>query len=178
MAGKQETTDTSADATPIIVGRVAGPYGVKGWVHVMSFTAPPDNLLDYRPWYLERDRQWQAVEGIEARRHGKGLIARLPDCQDRNAAAALKGTEIGILPEQLPDTDENEYYWHDLVGLHVATLDGRELGTVDYLIETGANDVLVVKGDRERLIPFIQGQVIESVDLAARKIRVDWDPEF
>ena len=97
---------------------------------------------------------------------------------DRDAAAALKGTQIGVHREQLPGPGEGEYYWHDLVGLRVQTTQGMELGTVDHLIETGANDVLVVRGERERLIPFIRGQVVLSIDLAAGEMRVDWDPEF
>ena len=167
-----------ADETPIVMGRIAGPYGIKGWVHVVSFTTPLDNLLDYRPWYLARDRRWQAVEVLQARRHGKGLVALLPGCYDRDAAAALRGTPVGVLREQLPATAEDEYYWHDLVGLRVKTTQGMELGTVDHLIETGANDVLVVRGERERLIPFIRGQVVLQIDLAAGEIQVDWDPEF
>jgi 16S rRNA processing protein RimM len=93
-------------------------------------------------------------------------------------AAGYSGTEIGIFREQLPLTDDNEFYWDDLVGLHVVTLDGTELGKVDHLIETGSNDVLVIRGEREYLVPFIQGQVIKAVDLAGRRIRVDWDPDF
>jgi 16S rRNA processing protein RimM len=167
-----------AHETPIVMGRIAGPYGIRGWVHVVSFTTPPDNLLDYRPWYLARDRHWQAADIVEARRHGKGLVAKVAGCDNRDAAALLKGLHIGIHREQLPKPGEDEYYWHDLVGLRVQTTQGMELGTVDHLIETGANDVLVVRGERERLIPFILGQVVLSIDLAAGEIRVDWDPEF
>ena len=167
-----------ADEAPIVMGRVAGPYGIRGWVHVVSFTQPRENLLDYRPWYLARDRRWQAIDSVEARRHGKGLIAKLPGCDDRDAASLLRGMHIGVRREHLPQPGEDEYYWHDLVGLQVQTTQGRVLGTVDHLIETGANDVLVVRGERERLIPFILGQVVLSIDLAAGEMRVDWDPEF
>ena len=164
--------------TPIVMGRIGGPYGVRGWVHVVSFTMPADNLLDYRPWYLARKRDWQLTDVVEARRHGKGLVAKLPGCDDRDAAALLKGMSIGIQRGQLPEPGEDEYYWHDLEGLRVQTTQGMDLGTVDHLIETGANDVLVVKGERERLIPFIRGQVVLSIDLVAGEIQVDWDPEF
>jgi 16S rRNA processing protein RimM len=145
---------------------------------VVSYTTPVDNLLDYLPWYLARDRHWQPANVVEARRHGKGLVARLTGCDDRDAAALLKGLSIGIRREQLPEAGDNEYYWHDLVGLQVQTTQGMALGTVDHLLETGANDVLVVHGERERLIPFIQGQVVVSIDLDAGVIQVDWDPEF
>jgi 16S rRNA processing protein RimM len=167
-----------AEESPIVMGRIAGPYGIRGWVHVVSFTSPPENLLEYRPWYLARDRSWQVTDIVEARRHGKGLVAKLPDCDDRDAAALLKGTHVGVQREQLPRPGKDEYYWHDLVGLRVRTAQGMELGSVDHLIETGANDVLVVRGERERLIPFIRGQVVLSIDLAAGEIQVDWDPEF
>lgn len=115
---------------------------------------------------------------LEGRQHGKGVVAHLQDCDDRDQAQALMGHEIGIRRDQLPVTAPGEYYWSDLHGLKVITLDGEALGTVDHLIETGANDVLVVKGERERLIPFISEQVIISVDLDAGEIQVDWDKDF
>ena len=160
------------------MGEIAGPYGIKGWVRVVSYTEPLENLLDYRPWQLRQGDTWRAVEVVEARRHGKGLVVRLPNCDDRDSAARYSGTEIGIYRDQLPLPGDNEYYWDDLVGLQVVTLDGRELGIVDHLIETGANDVLVIKGEREHLVPFVPGQVIDAVDLAGGQIRVDWDPDF
>jgi 16S rRNA processing protein RimM len=160
------------------MGHISGPYGVQGWVKVRSYTSMPDDLLTYQPWYLNTGGSWQRIEVLEGRLHGKGLVARLPDCGDRESAAALTGTEIGIYRSQLPQTEHNEYYWNDLVGAQVVTLDGEVLGVVDYLLETGANDVLVVTGDRERLIPFIQGQVVASVDLDAGIIRVDWDVDY
>jgi 16S rRNA processing protein RimM len=178
MVVVHDTPGTKAASSPIIMGHIAGPYGIKGWVRVVSYTEPLENLLDYRPWQLRQDKVWQSVDVVEARRHGKGLVVRLPDCRDRDMAARYSGTEIGIFREQLPVTDDDEYYWDDLVGLHVVTLDGKELGIVDHLIETGSNDVLVIKGEREYLVPFIQGKVINAVDLAGRQIRVDWDPDF
>ena len=163
---------------PLVMGRIAAPYGVKGWVRVASYTADPANLLDYTPWYFHRQGQWQAVELVAGRHHGKGLVVQLKDCNDRDAAALLTGTEIGVYRSQLPAADANDYYWSDLVGLQVITRDGRVLGRVDYLIETGANDVLVVKGEQEYMVPYIRNQVVESVDLEAGEIRVDWDPDF
>ena len=164
--------------SPLVLGRVGSPYGVQGWVHVVEFTAEPGSLLDYTPWYLFRQDRWQPAGLLDGRRHGKGLVARLDGFEDREAAAALKGAEIGIYREQLPAPGEQEYYWCDLEGLQVMTTDGRLLGYVDHLIETGANDVLVVRGEREILIPYIRGQVIRTVDLEARVIRVDWDPDY
>jgi 16S rRNA processing protein RimM len=178
MTADNASGTTAPDHAPLIMGRIAGPYGVKGWVRVTAYTGQAGDLLAYTPWYLERGGTWQACEVPEGRVHGKGLVVRLADCRDRAAAEALAGTAVGIYREQLPQAAPGEYYWSDLLGARVVTLEGRELGTVDHLLETGANDVLVVKGERERLIPFIQGQVIDSVDLAAGEIRVDWDPEF
>ena len=162
----------------LVMGRIASPYGVKGWVRINSFTSVPDSLLDYTPWYLNQRGQWQAVELLAGKRHGTGLVVHLKSCDDRDAAAALTGTDIGVYRSQLPPADEGEYYWSDLVGLQVINLRDQVLGVVDHLFETGANDVMVVKGEQECLVPYIQGQVIESVDLDKGMIRVDWDPDF
>ena len=162
----------------VILGKIAGIYGVRGWVKVFSETKPKENIFNYNPWQICIRGQWQTIEIIEGKSHGKGLIAHLESCDDRDLARQLVGAEIAIDKAQLPAPDEGEYYWADLVGLKVTTLDGLELGQVDHLLETGANDVLVVKGDRERLIPFVQGQYIHEVDMETGAIRVDWDPEF
>ena len=164
--------------SPIVMARLAAPYGVQGWLHVTTYTEAPGNLLDYATWYLKRQGGWQAAEVRNGRLHGKGLVVQLAGCEDRDAAALLTGADVGIYREQLPASGVGEYYWSDLVGMQVSTARGELLGVVDYLIATGANDVLVVRGEREHLVPFISGQVIESVDLEAREIRVDWDPDF
>jgi 16S rRNA processing protein RimM len=160
------------------MGRIAAPYGVRGWVRVVTFTEAPANLLAYSPWYLKREGGWQAVELLDGREHGKGLVAQLAGCDDRDKAAALSGSEIGVYRSQLPVPDSDEYYWSDLVGMQVFTTRDVLLGVVDHLIETGANDVLVIQGERECLVPFVRDQVIKSVDIAAGVIRVDWDPDF
>ena len=162
----------------LVMGRIASPYGVKGWVRINTFTADPGNLLDYSPWYVQQRGQWQVIEVLAGRQHGKGLVVHLKSCNDRNAAAALTGTDIGIYRSQLPAAAADEYYWSDLVGLQVITTSDRVLGVVDHQFETGANDVMVVKGEQECLVPYIPGQVVESVDLENGMIRVDWDPDF
>ncbi len=162
----------------MVMGRLASPYGVKGWLHVNTFTALPDNLLGYTPWHLRRQGQWQTVELLGARHHGKGLVVQLPGCLDRDAAALMTGIDIGIPRSQLPAVDEDEYYWNDLIGMQVLDQQQQMLGVVDHLFETGANDVMVVKGEKECLVPYIKDQVVKSVDLQARMIRVDWDPDF
>jgi 16S rRNA processing protein RimM len=169
----------------VVVGRVVGVHGVKGWVKVFSHTHPMENILQYRPWFLEGSDGWEQVDVQDGRRHGKGLIARLGDCRDRDQAnERFVGRQIAIHRDSLPEPGDNEFYWRDLIGLRVVLQDQRELGTVSTLMETGANDVLVVRGDsdsldeRERLIPWIPDQVILGVDRDSGTLTVDWDPEF
>jgi len=162
----------------LVMGRIAAPFGVKGWVHIAAYTELPENLLQYLPWRINRQGNWQAVEIVSGRHHGKGLVVQLQGCTDRDAAAALRGADIGVYRSQLPPADPGEYYWNDLIGMQVIAKDGKVLGRLGHFLETGANDVMVVKGEQEVLIPYIEGQVVESVDLEAREIRVDWDPDF
>ncbi len=160
-------------------GKINGVFGVKGWVKVFSFTQPRENILRYSPWLLRKNGQLSEIKVINGQRHGDAVIAELSGIADRDAAAALIGADILIDRALLPATEDGEYYWTDLVGLTVQTLDGVELGLVDHLLETGANDVLVVKNDtQERLIPFLRGQTVMDIDLNTRLMRVDWDPDF
>jgi len=160
------------------VGKITGVFGVRGWVKVFSYTEPRENILNYSPWLLSRGDKTREVQLLEGKRQGKTIVAHLQDVDDRDSAAGLCGWDIAVAHGQLPETREGEYYWADLVGLQVVTQNGVDLGRVDYLIATGANDVLVVKGDRERLLPFLQGQTIISIDLQEGRMIVDWDPEF
>lgn len=162
----------------ILLGRIVGVFGVEGWVKIHSFTEPRENIFSYRPWRLRLGGEERVVAEPHGRTQGQGLVARLPEVADRDQAAALNGAEIWIERSQLPKARAGEIYWADLEGLRVVTLDGVELGTVSHLFSTGVNDVLVVKGDRERLIPYQVGGAVENVDLEAGVIRVDWDPEF
>lgn len=167
----------SGQDTPIVVGRIAGLFGVRGWVKVFSHTQPLDNILRYSPWLVLRDGQWLPMKPLAGRIHGKGIVAHIEGCDDRDVAAALVGCDIAIVRSQLPRAEAGEIYWADLIGLKVVTLEGVELGVVDHLLETGANDVVVVRGERERLLPYVE-QVIREVDLDGGLLRVDWDPEF
>lgn len=162
----------------IQAGRITGLYGVRGWVKVYSYTRPRDNILQYSPWLVKLNGKWRSIEVAEGRVHGKGVVVRLQDYQDRIAATELLGSDIALKREQLPELPENEYYWSDLEGMEVRTSSGQSLGSVDYLLETGANDVLVVKGERERLIPYLRDDVIVDIDMQANVITVDWDPDF
>ena len=133
-------------------------------------------VLQYQPWLLGEDKK--PVKIVDGRKQGKGLAVLLPGSESREQAATQVGTQIFVRRDQLPATDKDEYYWSDLEGLEVKTTKGELLGRVEKLMETGANDVLVIRGNREHLVPFIQGQYVTRVDLESGTIEVDWDPEF
>jgi 16S rRNA processing protein RimM len=167
----------------IALGKLAGAHGIKGWVKVQSFTAPKENILNYSPWYIKKDGQWVEVKNVSGKLQGKSIVVKLDFSPDRNVAETLKGCDIAVKPEQLEQLEQGEYYWRDLVGLEVINLEQIDLGRVDSLMETGANDVLVVKGKQdgervERLIPYIPEEFIKQVDLEKGSITVDWDADF
>ncbi len=162
----------------ILLGHIAGAHGVQGWVCVRSHTQPRENILRYRPWTVRhRDGEFQ-VDDVRGRVQGQGIIAHWPELLDRDQAEALKGAEIWVARTQLPPAGPDEVYWFDLEGLRVVGVDGHDFGRIDHLLSTGSNDVMSVRGERERLIPFIRGDVVKRVDLDAGLIEVDWDPEF
>ncbi|MCF7966567.1 MAG: ribosome maturation factor RimM [Methylobacter tundripaludum] len=162
----------------VSVGKISGVFGVKGWVKVFSFTDPRENILTYSPWFLIKGDEIKVVDVIDGQLQGKTIVAQLDGVNDRDQAAGLMGWDVFITRDQLPKAAKGEYYWSELIGLAVETIDGVQLGIVDSLLETGANDVVIVHGDRERVIPFLQGQTIINVDLDAGRLIVDWDPEF
>jgi 16S rRNA processing protein RimM len=161
----------------IVMGRVGAPFGIRGWIKVQPFTRTVDGLLEHPAWWLGRDGRWgkRKVEGGAV--HGRSLIAKLEGCDDRKAAASLKGLDVAIPRSDLPANADGEYYWSDLIGLQVGNREGVALGRVVRLIETGASPVLVVDGARERLIPFAQ-PVVVSVDVAGGTLTVDWGADF
>jgi len=166
----------------VVVGQISGLFGVKGWVKVFSFTEPRENIFHYQPWFLcpknQSDDCVVEYQVAESRVHGKGLIVLLDGIDEPDSVARLIGAEILVGREQFEGAEKGEYYWADLIGLHVSTVDERALGVVQRLTATGANDVLVVEGDRRRLIPFLVDTVIRRVDLEHGQIIVDWDPDF
>lgn len=232
MSGKQ-----GDDPEKVLLGKINGVFGVKGWVKVFSETDPRQNIVQYHSWYLRRERvtgsrkgltsaetqagassvprvdlakassegDWRQVEILDGRLQGKNVIARLKGIDDMDAAESLRGYEIAVMRDALPELGTAEYYWRDLIGLQVRNLQDSVLGRVDRLFETGANDVLVVHREsegtdqhesdeldesdhqenrhrdnrhREILIPWVMQSVIHRVDVAAGNIIVDWDPDW
>ncbi|VAW74879.1 16S rRNA processing protein RimM [hydrothermal vent metagenome] len=170
----------------IVVGRLCGVFGVKGWLKVYSFTEQQLQILEYKPWYLKRGDCLQQFDLIESRKHGKGIVVQLKGIHSRDIAAEWVNAEIMIDSEQLPKLPEGEFYWADLTGLKVLDLSGVLLGIVVDFMQTGANDVLVLKvpsseqneGSQEVLIPYLMDQVIKKVDLEQQEIIVDWDVNY
>jgi 16S rRNA processing protein RimM len=161
----------------IVMGRVSAPFGVKGWVKVQPYTEKVDNLFRYPKWWLATGRGWDDLEVEEQAVHGDILLVRFAGMDDRDAAAALKGKEVAIPRQQLPVPEPGEYYWTDLIGLAVQNTQGQSLGRVERLFESGANPVLVVSGDRERLLPFVE-PVVKRVDLDAATLLVEWELDY
>jgi 16S rRNA processing protein RimM len=163
----------------VLLGKIVGVFGVRGWVKIQSHTEPREALFDYRPWILRQRGTEREISKFEGRPQGRGLVALLPGAESREAAEALVGTEIWVERAAMPKPKQGEYYWVDLEGLAAETTEGVALGRVSHLFATGANDVLVLRdGEKERLVPFLQGDVVKSVDLDAGRIVVDWDPDF
>jgi 16S rRNA processing protein RimM len=162
----------------ILIARVAGAFGVRGEVKLQSFTDPESAALKYQPWRLVHRGVERELTGARGRKTAKGVVATFPGIDDRDAAEALAGAEVYVDRDQLPPPKPGEYYWVDLEGLAVVNLEGVRLGTVSHLINTGSNDILVIAGDRERLVPFLEDDFVKSVDFDARTITVDWDADF
>jgi 16S rRNA processing protein RimM len=165
-------------ADRVLLGKVLAAFGIQGWVKIHSETRPMNEIGRYKTWQLKLKEGWADFRVKSVRFQGKGLIAKLEGVNDRNHAESLSGAEIAVDPAKLPRLSPGEYYWRDLIGMRVATKEGVSLGEIDHLLETGANDVLVIQGERERLVPFVPDQVVLEVDLEARRMIVDWDPEF
>ena len=157
------------------VGRVSGVFGVKGWVKVFSHTRPRDEILAYSPWYLNVGGTWQPVQVLGGYLQGGNIVAGLEGYTDRDQAKGLKDVPIAISPDQLPALEADEFYWRDLVGLEVVNTAGEVLGKVQDMMETGANDVLILND--KCLVPFTS-QTVRQVDLEQGRILVDWDIDF
>lgn len=163
----------------IQVGKVHGAFGVRGEVKLESFTEPRSAIFRYQPWVLRDARGVEReCEGAKGRETPKGVVATVPGIDDRDAAEAARGLDVFVPRDALPPPRPGEYYWVDLEGLRVRNVEGVDFGVVSHLFSTGANDVLVAQGDRERMIPFVLPDYIVSIDFEAALVTVDWDPEF
>ncbi len=162
----------------VTLGRVSGLFGVKGWLKVHSYTDPRESIVGFETWVLRSGNDEQTVELEDGRKQGRTVAAKLKAIDDRDQARALVGAEIAVERDALAPCEPGEYYWTDLEGSTVVTAEGDTLGRLDYVFETGGHDVMVVEGDRQRLIPFVQEKVVREVRLEQGVIVVDWDPTF
>lgn len=161
----------------LLVGKINGLFGIKGFVKVFSYTKPRKNIVSFKTWYLEKNGDYQKIKIVSGREQSKTIVALLEGCNTPETASTLLGKNIYIDKSQLPETKNDEYYWDDLIGLEAFNQDNENIGKVDSLIETGANDVLVIKrNNKEILVPFIDPFVV-SVSLKDKKICVDWEDE-
>ena len=161
----------------LLVGKINGFFGLQGWVKVFSYTNPRTNILNYAPWSIKVDGNFQSIDITSGREQSKTIVAHIKGIDNREDSQKFIGQDIYINKEQLPELTQGEYYWHELIGFDVINKDEERLGTVDYFVETGANDVLVVKGKKEYWIPYIEPFLV-SIDSKNNKILVDWDKDF
>ena len=163
----------------ILLGRIVGAFGIRGQIKIESWTEPRDAIFRYQPWILRdalgNERQFDGARGKES---GKHLVATFPEVTDRDVVEAMRGTDIYVLRSALPPPKVGEFYWIDLEGFRVVNVEGVDFGTVSHLFSTGANDVLFVRGDRERMVPFVEPDFVKSIDFEGGLITVDWDPDF
>ncbi|RUO35281.1 ribosome maturation factor RimM [Aliidiomarina sanyensis] len=175
----------SQQHSPVVLGTIGAVYGIKGWLRINAYTENQEGIFDYSPWLIGHNGQWREAKVSQWRWHNNGLVAKFAEVDDRDAAQQLTGLEIAVPADALPELAEDEFYWRDLVGLRVVNKENYDMGIVNHLMPTVANDVLVVNansndafGKRERLIPFIQSQYIVKVDKEAGLITVDWPADF
>jgi len=176
MSSKQE---------PVVLGKLGSSYGIKGWLKITTYTDSVDGIFDYSPWLIKEQGEWREVKVTQWRYQGKAVVAALEGVDNREQAQMLTNCEIAVPAEMIKDLPKDEFYWKDLIGCEVVNTKGYNMGKVQQIVETGSNDVLLVKanakdgfGKVERLIPFVTEQFIVSVDLTAKQIIVDWDPDF
>lgn len=159
----------------IVMGEIAGPYGVRGEIRVHNYDSLPAELIGVARWWFDDTGAWRAVRVTRARAHGEILVAKVDGIDDRDAASALRKARVALLPSDLPEIEEDSFYWFELIGMAVVNRADESLGRVEGLIESPANDVLriVDKANKMRLIPMV-GSAIDRVDREAKTITVDW----
>lgn len=162
----------------VIIGRFGRPHGIKGLVTVISFTEPRDNILSYTDWHANINHQWVPLKLPHLEMNNKSIITQVEGYQSREDVARLTNIDIAVKRHQLPPLQQGEYYWHQLIGMDVLTQEGVALGAVTEIMPTGANDVMVVVGEKRHLIPYLPGAVVVEINDTQRVITVDWDVDF
>jgi 16S rRNA processing protein RimM len=176
-ASGEEDKEKRSEDRIVVLGRISGTFGVKGWVRIHSYTDPPENIFEYDDWLMSRAGEWGAVEVVDGRMTDKGVLAKLAGMETPEEARLYVGSEIGVPRGQLPPAEPGEYYWSDLEGLEVLGSDGKVLGKVDHFRSTPAGDVVVIRGKREHWVPFVKERIVK-VDLAAGQITLDWAEDW
>lgn len=182
---ESDTEDAKIAALDLVVlGQLGKVHGIKGWLRLNSFTEPLENILDYAPLRAEIEKNWQILEIDQFRQQPNRLLVHFKGYDNPEVSRSLTGLELWVEKKELPQLDAGEYYWRQLEGLKVVNQHGLLLGQVSKLLETGANDVLVVApnqdsvDERERLIPYLLNSVIAEVDLDKQTIKVDWEADY
>lgn len=175
------SVETKQTGEKILVGKIVGLFGVKGWVKLHSHTEPKENIFSYDSLFLKKkdgkETTLLEAELEDGKAHGKGIVVKFKQVEDRTQAESWLGTEIYITREQMQKLAANDFYWHDLIGCEVINEQEVQLGKVKKIMETGANDVLVLNPDN-RLLPYVWEQVVKSVDVEQKLIRVAWPEEY
>jgi 16S rRNA processing protein RimM len=164
------------DGREVVLGRIGAPFGVQGWVKVNSYTDPPEGIASFSSWDIVRAGHAERRTVLDWKRAGRAVAVRLEGVESRDAAQALTGCDVRVDRSELPPTAPGEFYWHDLMGLEARTPGGEPLGRVDGVLELPAHPVLVLRGERERLVPLVPERLV-SVDLAAGRLTLDWHPD-
>jgi 16S rRNA processing protein RimM len=174
---KTIASQNTPDEKFVIVGRLGRPHGIQGWMRIISFTEPEESILNYPEWFIARGDLWEPIELEEYKLQSGMILVKFPGCDNPEQARLYTNANIAITRDQLPSLDENDFYWTDLEGLTVINKQGAELGVIDHLFATGSNDVMVVKGVVEHLVPYIKHVILE-VDLKNKRMLVDWEEDF
>lgn len=176
----------------VVMGKITTAFGIQGWVRIHSFTDSPADIFEYKPWYIKSNQGWQQSKVLKWKNQSKGLVALLENCDDRDKALALRQAEIAVPADAIQTQHEGEHLWRDLIGCRVVNQQKEDLGLVTKMMETGANDVLVLdideqalalkspKGEalKERLVPYVPDEVILEVDVDNKLITVEWPGDF
>ena len=176
VPAKRGTKDD--DDQEVIIGRISGVYGVKGWVKVFSYSRPRENIFSYGTWLIDQGTGWQSRRILDYKEQGKNLLALIDDISDRDLAQQLVGLDVAIDKGALPELSNGEYYWCELIGMDIFALDGNCLGRIVDIQETGANDVLIAEGEQRYLVPLVHDEIVQEVDVENKRIIVDWNPEY